>query len=132
MDRLITFVEGRLALEEPFVLLGDFNIIPAAIDATHPEKWVGDALFRPESAQRWRTLLNLGMTDAQRAVSDAPHHTFWDFKTFGWDRQDGIRIDHLLLSPQAADRLESVTVHREVRGWDKPSDHVPVEGSFVF
>ena len=132
MDRLISFVEGRLALEEPFVLLGDFNIIPAAIDATNPEKWVGDALFRPESAQRWRTLLNLGMVDAQRAVSDEPSYTFWDFKTFGWDRQDGIRIDHLLLSPQAADRLEDVLVHKEVRGWDKPSDHVPVEGTFLF
>jgi len=132
MDRLITFVEGRLALEEPFVLLGDFNIIPAAIDATSPEKWVGDALFRPESAERWRALLNLGMVDAQRAVSDEPHHTFWDFKTFGWDRQDGIRIDHVLLSPQAADRLEDVFVHREVRGWDKPSDHVPVEGILAF
>ena len=131
MDRLISFVEGRLALEEPFVLLGDFNIIPAAIDATNPDKWVGDALFRPESAQRWRTLLNLGMVDAQRAVSDEPSYTFWDFKTFGWDRQDGIRIDHLLLSPQAADRLEDVLVHKEVRGWDKPSDHVPVEGTFL-
>ena len=132
MDRLITFVEARLALEEPFILLGDFNIIPAAVDATSPEKWVGDALFRPESHERWRALINLGMVDAQRAVSDEPHYTFWDFKTFGWDRQDGIRIDHLLLSPQAADRLDDVLVHREVRGWDKPSDHVPVEASFVF
>jgi exodeoxyribonuclease-3 len=132
MDRLISFVEARLALEEPFILLGDFNIIPAAIDATFPEKWGGDALFRPESHERWRTLLNLGMVDAQRAVSDEPNYTFWDFKTFGWDRQDGIRIDHLLLSPQAADRLDDVLVHREVRGWDKPSDHVPVEASFVF
>ena len=132
MDRLLTYVEGRLALEEPFVLLGDFNIIPAAIDATFPEKWVGDAAYRPESAERWRALLNMGMVDAQRAVSDEPHHTFWDFKTFGWDRQDGIRIDHLLLSPQAADRLQDVFVHREVRGWEKPSDHVPVEGTFLF
>src|SRR3569623_1651450 len=72
MDRLITFVESRLALEEPFVLLGDFNIIPAAIDATFPDKWVGDALFRPESHDRWRTLLNLGLVAAQRAVSDEP------------------------------------------------------------
>jgi exodeoxyribonuclease-3 len=132
MDRLLTYVEARLALEEPFVLLGDFNIIPAAIDATFPEKWVGDAAYRPESAERWRALLNMGMVDAQRAVSDEPHHTFWDFKTFGWDRQDGIRIDHLLLSPQAADRLQDVFVHREVRGWEKPSDHVPVEGTFLF
>jgi exodeoxyribonuclease-3 len=132
MDRLTSFVERRLALEEPFVLLGDYNIIPAAIDAKTPEAWVGDALFRPESAQRFRTLTNLGMTDALRAVSSEPGYTFWDFKTFGWERDNGIRIDHLLLSPQAADRIEDVTVHREVRGWDKPSDHVPVEGRFTF
>lgn len=132
MDRLIRHVESRLAFEEPFVLLGDFNIIPAAIDAKTPQNWVGDALFRPESAQRWRTLLNLGMTDALRAVTDEPRYTFWDFKTFGWDRDDGIRIDHLLLSPQAADRLEDVIVHKDVRGREKPSDHVPVEGVFTF
>ena len=128
----LSIIGGLQLFEEPFILLGDFNIIPAAIDATSPEKWVGDALFRPESHERWRALLNLGMVDAQRAVSDEPNYTFWDFKTFGWDRQDGIRIDHLLLSPQAADRLDDVLVHREVRGWDKPSDHVPVEASFVF
>lgn len=132
MDRLIRHVESRLAFEEPFILLGDFNIIPAAIDAKTPQNWVGDALFRPESAQRWRTLLNLGLTDALRAVTDEPRYTFWDFKTFGWDRDDGIRIDHLLLSPQAADRLEDVVVHKEVRGREKPSDHVPVEGIFTF
>ena len=132
MDRLVTFVEQRLTLEEPFILLGDFNIIPAAIDATFPDKWVGDAAFRPESAERWRALLNMGMVDAQRAVSDEPHYTFWDFRTFGWERKDGIRIDHLLLSPQAADRLQDVFVHMEVRGWEKPSDHVPVEGTFLF
>src|SRR6185312_17480 len=131
MDRLIEFVEGRLKLEEPFILLGDYNIIPEPIDAKRPEAWVGDALFVPESLARWRTLRNLGMTDALRALTKEPRYTFWDFKTFGWDRDDGIRIDHLLLSPQAADRLENVTVHREVRGHDKPSDHVPVEGVFT-
>jgi exodeoxyribonuclease-3 len=132
MDRLLTFVEGRLALEEPFILLGDYNIIPAAIDATNPDKWVGDALFRPESAQRWRALVNLGMTDALRAVTDEALYSFWDFKTFGWERKDGIRIDHLLLSPQAADRLEDVVIHKDERGREKPSDHVPVVGEFNF
>ncbi|MDB5538582.1 MAG: xth [Devosia sp.] len=132
MDRLHSFVEDRLALEEPFILLGDYNIIPAAVDAKNPKQWVGDALFRPESAERWRALTNLGLTDAVRAVTDEPSYTFWDFKTFGWDRDDGIRIDHLLLSPQAADRLNDVIVHREVRGMEKPSDHVPVEGDFSF
>ena len=131
MDRLIRFVEDRLALEEPFVLMGDFNIIPTRHDATSPDKWLTDALFLPASRQRFRTLVNLGMTDAQRAVSREPGLTFWDFKTFGWERKDGIRIDHLLLSPQMADRLEDVVVHAEVRGWEKPSDHVPVEGRFT-
>jgi exodeoxyribonuclease-3 len=132
MDRLNRYVEGRLKLEEPFILLGDFNIIPAAIDARTPDKWVGDALYRPESAARWRTLKNLGMTDALRAVTDEPSYTFWDFQEGAWRRDDGIRIDHLMLSPQAADRLIDVTVHKDVRGWDKPSDHVPVEGEFAF
>lgn len=131
MDRLITFVEGRLALEEPFVLLGDFNIIPAPLDAKRPDAWWGDALYRPESLSRFRRLANLGMTDALRAVSDEAEFTFWDFQAGAWRRNDGIRIDHLMLSPQAADRLEDVTVHRDVRGWDKPSDHVPVEGRFT-
>jgi exodeoxyribonuclease-3 len=131
MERLIDFVETRLALEEPFVLLGDFNLIPAGHDCHDPAAWWGDALFRPESLEKYRRLCALGLTDAVRAVTDAPSYTFWDFKTFGWDRDAGIRIDHLLLSPQAADRLENVVVHREVRGMEKPSDHVPVEGSFT-
>ena len=132
MDRLNEFVEQRLALEEPFILLGDFNLIPADVDAKRPDAWRNDALFRPESLERWRALCNLGLTDAVRAVTSEASYTFWDFKTFGWDRDDGIRIDHLLLSPQAADRLQNVVVHREVRGMDKPSDHVPVEGEFAF
>jgi len=131
MDRLISFVEGRLALEEPFILLGDFNIIPAAIDAKHPENWWGDALYRPESLAKFRALANLGLTDGLRATTDAPSYTFWDFQEGAWRRDNGIRIDHLMLSPQAADRLEDIVVHRDVRGWEKPSDHVPVEGRFA-
>ncbi|RUT32675.1 exodeoxyribonuclease III [Arsenicitalea aurantiaca] len=131
MDRLIAYAESRLSLEEPFVLLGDFNIIPAPIDAHDPEAWWGDALFRPESLERFRRLRNLGLTDALRAVTDEPTYTFWDFQAGAWRRNAGIRIDHLLLSPQAADRLEDVIVHKDVRGWEKPSDHVPVEGVFT-
>lgn len=132
MRRLETFVEGRLALEEPFVLLGDFNIIPDAIDAHDPDAWWGDALYRPESQERWRTLSNLGLTDALRATTSEAAYTFWDFQAGAWRRNAGIRIDHLMLSPQAADRLDGVTIHKDVRGWDKPSDHVPVEGQFRF
>jgi exodeoxyribonuclease-3 len=132
MERLTAFVEDRLTLEEPFILLGDFNIIPGPADAKNPESWWGDALYRPESLARFRSLANLGLTDALRAVTDEPSYTFWDFQAGAWRRDNGIRIDHLLLSPQAADRLDGVVVHRDVRGWDKPSDHVPVEGSFAF
>ena len=132
MRRLESYVEGRLALEEPFILLGDFNIIPGPIDAHNPEGWWGDALYRPESQERWRALCNLGLTDALRATTSEPSYTFWDFQAGAWRRNAGIRIDHLLLSPQAADRLEAVTVHKYVRGWDKPRDHVPVEGEFRF
>jgi exodeoxyribonuclease-3 len=131
MERLIAFVEGRLTLEEPFILLGDFNLIPTGHDCHDPKAWWGDALFRPESLDRFRRLVHLGMTDAVRAVTDEPSYTFWDFQSGAWRRNAGIRIDHLLLSPQAADRLEGVEIHRDVRGWDKPSDHVPVEGSFT-
>ena len=131
MDRLIDFVEGRLKLEEPFVLLGDFNLIPTGHDCHDPAVWWGDALFRPESLERFRRLANLGLTDAVRAVTDEPSYTFWDFQAGAWRRNAGIRIDHLMLSPQAADRLDSVEIHRDVRGWDKPSDHVPVEGLFT-
>ena len=134
MDRLQRALsKSRLKLEEPFILLGDFNIIPAAIDAKTPEKWVGDALFRPESAARWRTLLNLGHDRcAARRHRRAVLHVLGLPGRSPGDRDDGIRIDHLLLSPQAADRLIDVIVHKDVRGWDKPSDHVPVEGEFAF
>jgi len=132
MERLVAFVQERLKLEEPFVLLGDFNLIPAPIDCHDPKAWWGDALFRAESLEKFRTLINLGMSDALRAVSDAPVYTFWDFQGGAWRRNNGIRIDHLLLSPQAADRLGGVIVHKELRGWDRPSDHVAIEGNFSF
>ena len=132
MERLIAFVETRLALEEPFVLLGDFNLIPTGADCHDPDKWWGDALFRPESLEKFRALQNLGLTDAVRSVTAAPAFTFWDFQDGAWRKDNGIRIDHLMLSPLAADRLDGVTIHRDVRGWDKPSDHVPVEGIFAF
>jgi len=133
MERLATFSRERLALEEPFVLAGDYNVIPAPADAKRPAAWVKDALFLPQTRERYRALLNLGLTDAIRAVSeDDGLYTFWDYQAGCWQRDEGIRIDHMLLSPQAADRLEDVIVHREVRGGDKPSDHVPVEGSFTF
>ncbi len=127
MDRLIAFSRERLKLEEPFVLAGDFNVIPTAADAANPAAWTGDALFLPKTREKFRTLLNLGLTDAVRAVSDDPGlYSFWDYQAGSWAKNNGIRIDHLLCSPQAADRLTDAGIDRHVRGWDKPSDHVPV------
>ncbi len=116
-----------LEQEEPFVLAGDYNIIPDPIDAKNPKAWVEDALFQPESRAGWRRLTGLGLTDAIRACHPEPGvYTFWDYQGFSWQKDHGIRIDHLLLSPQAADRLRSVGIDKFVRGWEKPSDHVPV------
>jgi exodeoxyribonuclease-3 len=127
MDRLAHYAHERLQLEEPLVLAGDFNVIPTEVDARYPARWTGDALFLPRTREKFRTLCNLGLTDAIRAGSDGPGpFTFWDYQAGAWQKNDGIRIDHLLLSPQAADRLVAAGVDKHVRGWEKPSDHVPV------
>jgi exodeoxyribonuclease-3 len=127
MDRLIAFSLERLKLEEPLVLCGDFNVIPAAADARRPAAWVNDALFLPATREKFRALTELGLTDAIRAVSDSSDaYTFWDYTAGAWQKNDGIRIDHLLMSPQAADRLQAAGIDKHVRGWEKPSDHVPV------
>lgn len=127
MDRLHKRAEALLDAEDTFVLAGDFNVIPEARDAKNPAAWVGDALYRPETKAKFRELLALGLTDALRAGSDrADLFTFWDYQALSWQRNNGIRIDHLLLSPRAADRLAGVDIHKDMRGLDKPSDHVPV------
>jgi exodeoxyribonuclease-3 len=127
MARLQRWAGERLDLEEPLVLAGDYNVIPEPIDAKNPEAWIGDALFQPETRQAFRRLNHLGFTEAVRAVTDAPDtYTFWDYQAGAWQKNNGIRIDHLLLSPEAADRLSSAAIEKEVRAWEKPSDHVPV------
>lgn len=127
MERLETFVRNRLALDEPLVLAGDYNVIPEPVDCHDPKVWEGDALFRPETRAAFRQLENLGLTDAVRAVDDRREtYTFWDYQAGAWPRNNGIRIDHLMLSPEAADRLERAEVEKHVRGWERPSDHVPV------
>jgi len=127
MDRLIHFSRERLTLEEPFVLAGDYNVIPTPSDARRPEAWKNDALFLRPTREKFRALINLGLVDAVRAASDdGGLYTFWDYQAGAFAKDDGIRIDHLLLSPQAADRMVDAGIDRKVRGWDKPSDHVPV------
>jgi exodeoxyribonuclease-3 len=127
MERLRRHAQALLAYEEPLALVGDFNVIPEPRDAEFPNNWTGDALFQPESRAAFRSLKWLGLTDAYLQADGAPGaYTFWDYQAGAWQRNNGIRIDHALLSPQAADRLRGVSIHRDVRSWDKPSDHVPL------
>ena len=127
MERLRAHARDLLALEEPLALAGDYNVIPEPEDCDNPPSWMSDALFQPESRAAFRGLKNLGLTDAYMAVDGRPHqYTFWDYQAGAWQRNHGIRIDHVLLSPQAADRLRGVEIHRETRSKEKPSDHVPV------
>jgi len=125
--RLANHARELLALEEPLALIGDYNVIPEPADADKPESWLGDALFQPESRSAYRALQHLGLTDAyMQADGRAGGYTFWDYQAGAWQRNHGIRIDHALLSPQAADRLMGVEIHRDMRAQEKPSDHVPV------
>jgi exodeoxyribonuclease-3 len=127
LERLRLHARGLLKSEEPVVLMGDYNIIPEDKDAAKPKAWLKDALFQPESKTALKRIEHLGYTDAFRALhSESGHYTFWDY--FGsWERNNGIRIDHILLSPQALDRLKKVGIDKAVRGAsEKPSDHVPV------
>ena len=127
MQRMLSRTRTLLADEQPLVLCGDYNIIPQAEDAANPQNWLTDALYLPQSRQAYQCLLNLGLTDAIRAQNPASGtYTYWDFQAGAWERNNGIRIDHLLLSPQAADLLQTSGIDKAVRGRDKPSDHVPV------
>jgi exodeoxyribonuclease-3 len=127
MQRLAAHAAELLTYEEPLVLAGDYNVIPEPEDARDPDLWRGDALFQPESRGAFRALKHLGLTDALRATTDAAGlYTFWDYQAGAWQRNNGIRIDHLLLSPQAADRLVQAGIDKDERARDKPSDHVPV------
>ncbi len=127
MKRLETWTGAALADEESLVVAGDYNVIPEPLDAKNPEAWTGDALFQPETRGAYRRLMALGLTDAVRAVKDGGDiYTFWDYQAGAWQKNNGIRIDHVLLSPEAADRLIEAGVDRYVRAWEKPSDHVPV------
>ena len=127
MERLRARAAELIASEAVALMAGDYNVIPQAEDAKHPEAWTEDALFRPESRAAFRRVLNLGYTDAFRARVQGPgHYTFWDYQAGAWSRDNGIRIDHFLLTPQCADLLTGCGIDREIRGHEKPSDHVPI------
>jgi exodeoxyribonuclease-3 len=127
LERLALRAQNLLALEEPFALMGDINVIPTPDDCHDPKAWEMDALFQPESRAALRRIEFLGLTDAFRACHAETHqYTFWDYQAGSWQKDHGIRIDHILLSPQAADRLRACGIDKHVRGRERPSDHAPV------
>jgi exodeoxyribonuclease-3 len=127
LERLNEHARNLLALEEPLVLGGDYNVVPTDDDVYDPVGWANDALCRPESRAGFFRLLNLGYVDAFRALHSEPHqYTFWDYQAGRWPRDEGLRIDHLLLSPQAADSLDDCQIDKTPRKGDKPSDHTPI------
>lgn len=127
MDRLTTHAQELLKAEEMLILAGDYNVIPTVDDCYDPKAWADDALFKSETREKFHELLNLGFTDAFRACHTKPNlYTFWDYQRGSWQKDNGIRIDHLLLSPQAADKLLGCDVDKAPRGREKPSDHTPI------
>jgi exodeoxyribonuclease III len=127
LARLMIYAKSLLASGKPVLLVGDFNIMPTDIDVYKPERWVDDALFRPEVREGFRRLIKQGWIDAIRTLYPGePVYTFWDYFRNAYARNAGLRIDHFLLSPEVAKRLKAGGVDRHVRGWEKTSDHAPV------
>jgi exodeoxyribonuclease III len=127
MERLIARAKHILASEIPAVMLGDYNVCPTAEDVFDEKALAGDALIQPESRAKWRELLNLGFLDAARAIQPVGRaYSFWDYQAGAWAKDHGLRIDHIFLSPQAADRLENCCVDRKPRAQERASDHTPV------
>ncbi len=127
MERLRQRAKDLMDMEEPALMAGDYNIIPQAEDAAKPDSWREDALFRLDSRDAYRRVLNLGFTEAFRSRHPEPEqYSFWDYQAGAWQRNNGIRIDHILMTPQCADLMVDVGIEKELRGREKPSDHVPV------
>lgn len=126
MDRLISHAQLLLQSETPIVLAGDYNVIPQDEDCYDAKQWEGDALTLPKSRDRFRQLLNMGYSDAYRTFTPDVNYTYWDYQRGAWQKDHGIRIDHLLLSPHAADMLTNVGIDKTPRGQERPSDHTPI------
>jgi len=125
-ERFAAHAQALLDHDAPVVLAGDYNVMPTDLDVYKPERWVDDALFRPEVRRAYADLLAQGWTDALRTLHpDEPIYTFWDYFRNAFARNAGLRIDHLLLSPRLAPRLRAAGVDRDVRSWEKTSDHAP-------
>ena len=127
MKRLKRRAQELILSEEPALMAGDFNIIAQPEDAADPKKWQDDALYLPKSRAAFWEILNIGFTEAFRAVQQGPgHYSFWDYQAGSWQRNNGIRIDHFLLTPQCADLLVDCAIDFGIRDRERPSDHVPV------
>lgn len=128
MNALQAHAKTLLSYEEAFILSGDYNVIQQPEDCFNPEGWEGDALYRPETHAAFRAIVNLGLTEAVASLAQTGDdtYTFWDYQAGAWPKNNGIRIDHHLMSPLAADLLASFDIHSHTRDWEKPSDHVPV------
>lgn len=127
MERMHARIQEIMAEEIPAVFAGDYNVIPQPEDAKTPDGWREDALFRPETRAAFRKILSLSLTEAFRAHTSGPgHYSFWDYQAGAWQKDNGIRIDHHLLTPQAADLMQNCWIERDQRAREKPSDHVPV------
>jgi exodeoxyribonuclease III len=126
LERLIVHAAELVSRSSPVILAGDYNVIPTDIDVYKPERWADDALFRPETRAAYQRLLGQGWTDSLRKLHpQGTIYTYWDYFRNAFGRDAGLRIDHLLLNPCAAPRLQAAGVDREVRGWEKSSDHAP-------
>lgn len=127
MERMYAHVQHIMSQEIPAVFAGDYNVIPQAEDAKTPDTWREDALFRPETRAAFRKMIHLGLTEAFRSLTPgAGHYSFWDYQAGAWQKDNGIRIDHQLLTPQAADLMTHCWIEKDQRAKEKPSDHVPV------
>jgi len=125
--RLQEHAKYLLKEDVPVIMLGDFNVMPTELDVYKPERWINDALFRPETRAAFKKLVDQGWTDAIRKLyPDEVIYTFWDYFRNAYGRNAGLRIDHFLLSPHFDKRLKKAGVDKEVRGWEKTSDHAPV------
>ena len=127
MDRLDALASKLLATERPVILGGDYNVIPQPIDCYDESAWEGDALYHPDSRSRFFKLLHKGYTDAFRSIHPSgAFYSFWDYQAGAWQKNNGIRIDHLLLSPEAANRLANAGIDKQPRGLERASDHTPI------
>lgn len=128
MERLKQRLQLLKEKDIPFILGGDFNVIPEEIDCKSPINWKEDALFRIETRKAYRSIINLGLYDAFRSHNNLPfQYTFWDYQAGAWQKNNGIRIDHFLLTPTLIDKISACIINTAPRSWDKPSDHTPIE-----